>query len=1303
MKNYVRYRWIGGLFMLIGFLLFTPKTKAQTSPINETFENVGPYGGYQTETWTGDDGGTWTATDARTDQTINGKAITIRDGVLTSPSVTGGIGALTVTTQRQFGGGSGDLDIVVNGSNVGTVPYDGTEQTTTVPNIDVAGIIIVELQNNSDPGDRIGIDDLSWTAFAGSGNPAPFITNISQTPSDGSVTSSDAVSVSAEISDSDGITSATLNWGTTSGSLTTSIAMSAGSGDTYTTDSDIPIQTDGTTVYYEIEATDNNTSPETATSSEQSYQVHDPAPAPSLIFSEVADPVTYEGRFVEIHNNGSNSIDFSTTTVYLAKYSNGHTNAQSVQLTGTIAAGDFYVIAGSNSGFNTSYGSNPDLSSGIANGNGDDVYALYVGGDEDSGDLFDIYGEIGVDGNGEAWEYEDSRAVRNDLSVTPKTTWTASEWTITPADVGDMTPGTGESGGGNQGPDISNIAQTPSPGNVTASDAVSVSAEITDSDGVATATLNWGTTSGNLSTSITMSAGSGDTYTSDTDIPAQADGTTVYYEIEATDNNASPETTMSPEQSYISSDPTPPGVLIITEIMPDPDAVGDGDGEYFEVYNNSNSPVDMNGWNISDNGSNSDDISSTLIVPAHGFVTIGKSADSEINGGIAVDYTISGSLSNSDDEVIITDDTGTEIDRVEYGGSSSWPDPTGASMYFTGTVSQDNNDGSLWAISTKSIAIGDDLGSPGFAGEGQIGQANTYTYENDMWSDPISNVTDNDDVQVLSGSTPANFGSDADVRSIAVASGAALDVENTLTISGHIVTNGAMIFKSNSTLDGELGTVPESSQVIGDIQVNRYMSANRAFRSVSSPVTTSTSIHENWQEGATSNTDDPNPGFGTHITGTNTDQENGFDATASGNPSLFTLDVGNQEFVPIGNTDVNTLSAGDPYFLFVRGDRSTDLTTNEATPTETVIRTTGKMFTGPKIESTYFTDTDGEFNLLGNPYQSSVDINEVLDNPGSTNLDNGQYYIYDPSLGDNGSFVTVILPAGTNTSGSSADEYLQPGQSAQIATSNSGSGTAQIEFQEDDKAPNNNNTTFSQDDPITNNPHIIGQLFTTESYSSGGPLYDSFGLLFSESFDNAIAHGDAPKPMNFGENMGVDNGGNLYSIERRNMPEEGQQIQLFTNNYAHNNYTVVLELQEISGVSAYLTDNFTGENVALENGENTYAFEVDPTVPGSVATDRFLLHFESETLSNPGFDESAFLLYPNPVRAGQAINITSKNLNGDKVGVKIADVLGKTVYKGQHKFNGNTLTLHSNSLQAGVYFMKLQQKDRTMTKKLIVK
>lgn len=137
----------------------------------ETCSNLGPYGGYQTETWSGDNGfGTWTATDARTDQTINGKAITIRNGILTSPTITSGIGSLTLTTQRKYSGGSGNMDVRINGSSVGSIPYDATVQTTTINNINVSGSFTLVIDATNSSSDRPAIDDITWTSYSGSSN-----------------------------------------------------------------------------------------------------------------------------------------------------------------------------------------------------------------------------------------------------------------------------------------------------------------------------------------------------------------------------------------------------------------------------------------------------------------------------------------------------------------------------------------------------------------------------------------------------------------------------------------------------------------------------------------------------------------------------------------------------------------------------------------------------------------------------------------------------------------------------------------------------------------------------------------------------------------------------------------------------------------------------------------------------------------------------------------------------------------------------------------------------------------------------
>jgi hypothetical protein len=134
---------------------------------NETFETIPSESSasYLTRTWT-NNGITWTATDARTDQTISNKAITIRDGALTSNSSANGIGSLTVTTQLKFTGSNDTFTVKVNGTPVGTVPYNTSATTTTISNINVSGNVVITLENNSTT-NRVAIDDLSWTCYSG--------------------------------------------------------------------------------------------------------------------------------------------------------------------------------------------------------------------------------------------------------------------------------------------------------------------------------------------------------------------------------------------------------------------------------------------------------------------------------------------------------------------------------------------------------------------------------------------------------------------------------------------------------------------------------------------------------------------------------------------------------------------------------------------------------------------------------------------------------------------------------------------------------------------------------------------------------------------------------------------------------------------------------------------------------------------------------------------------------------------------------------------------------------------------------
>jgi predicted extracellular nuclease/2',3'-cyclic-nucleotide 2'-phosphodiesterase (5'-nucleotidase family) len=165
--------------------------------------------------------------------------------------------------------------------------------------------------------------------------------------------------------------------------------------------------------------------------------------------------------------------------------------------------------------------------------------------------------------------------------------------------------------------------------------------------------------------------------------------------------------------------PDPAAVLVINEVMQNPDAVLDASGEWFEIYNPNDTAVDIDGWTISDRGADSHviDNGGPLLVPADGYLVLGNNTDTGSNGGVTVDYGFPGTffLGNADDELVLMDTTSAEVDHVEWDGGPSWPDPTGASMTLS-DPSADNNEPANWCEASTAYGAGD-LGTPGGAND----------------------------------------------------------------------------------------------------------------------------------------------------------------------------------------------------------------------------------------------------------------------------------------------------------------------------------------------------------------------------------------------------------------------------------------------------------------------------------------------------------------------------------------------------------------------------------------------------------
>ncbi len=166
--------------------------------------------------------------------------------------------------------------------------------------------------------------------------------------------------------------------------------------------------------------------------------------------------------------------------------------------------------------------------------------------------------------------------------------------------------------------------------------------------------------------------------------------------------------------------PTPERVdtLVINEIMVNPAAVPDEQGEWIEVYNPTDHDIDLTGWTLSTASGHRHTISSEkpLIVHGHGFLVLGRNTDVASNGGVPVAYAYQGlTLRNGGDALILLDPQGREIDRVAYGAEAGLPAPEGTSLELIDPT-LDNGAAENWCAATTPLR-GGDRGTPAQAND----------------------------------------------------------------------------------------------------------------------------------------------------------------------------------------------------------------------------------------------------------------------------------------------------------------------------------------------------------------------------------------------------------------------------------------------------------------------------------------------------------------------------------------------------------------------------------------------------------
>lgn len=552
----------------------------------------------------------------------------------------------------------------------------------------------------------------------------------------------------------------------------------------------------------------------------------------------------------------------------------------------------------------------------------------------------------------------------------------------------------------------------------------------------------------------------------------------------------------------------------------------------------------------------------------------------------------------------------------------------------------------------------------------------------------VSNVVSNFTLNSLAGG--ANLGN-------------ALGISGVLTLTnGTFATNGNLTLISNA--NGTAVVAPilncEVVGITGDVTVERFFPARRAFRFISSPVTTTTSIRANWQEGvnnlitAYSGNQNPHPGYGTHITGNMTGGGiYGFDATQTTNNSMFSYTNSTGGWGAVPNTNVITLNAGTPYRLMIRGDRSIDMNTNTPTPTNTILRSKGTLNICDTPAVTLSQTVNG-YSFIGNPYQAIVDIQEVLLQ--NSNLNPNYYWAWDPKINTRGGYVAFDLDLDINPINTSGvNRYLQPWQACFIKNT-SGGGT--LTFTESNKSDSNVNETIYK---MTSSPSYIKlNLFESNSLATHGPVADGLLIKFSSSYTNEIDGTDASKFANLDEVFATKNNTTSLGIESRALPIVSDIIPLSITQYRNTNYTIVAEGNHLNSIPAYLHDQWLQSYTEIpQEGSVNYDFSLNNSIPASIASDRFRIVYENP-LHSGDVDQLPFALYPNPSKQG-VFDVILSYVPNNAVLV-IYNSLGQKVYSTiLNSTNTNHIT-PNRPFATGVYYVKITDGNKVNSNKLII-
>jgi hypothetical protein len=525
-----------------------------------------------------------------------------------------------------------------------------------------------------------------------------------------------------------------------------------------------------------------------------------------------------------------------------------------------------------------------------------------------------------------------------------------------------------------------------------------------------------------------------------------------------------------------------------------------------------------------------------------------------------------------------------------------------------------------------------------------------------------------------------------------------LILANTLTVTaGTLNTGGFVTLRSTSASTARIA--PVSGSISGNITQERFIpaKATRRFSFISSPV--SQALSAAWQQQI-------------HITGSGTGgtacptltaHTNGFDATLTNAPSMFSYDAslpsGSRWVANSVGTTSFTLTPGDGYRLNVRGPRTAGCSLLDGTslsPAAVTLSATGAMTSGVNlgtVNKTYNNNLAGNWVLVGNPYPSELNFS-AFQSSNAAEI-GSSYVLYDPQNAPD-----PVVPANmystwnagvwsnapTSITGANG-QYIANSQAFFVQANNA--ANVNLAFGEVHKHTGTQNGVFRMPSwkdliriSLNKEAVVIDQTvirFGTEAAISNDKLGTYDATLMSSS--NAY--------------LGSRKADKTLSIQTRSLSSVREdEISLAFEVANSGTYTLNFSEYEQSSIgSIYLVDKLTGTKQDVKQN-SSYSFSVDKNNAQSFGAGRFVLVFSNKV--DPVLVQG-IKMYPNP--ANREVTVQLPNTT-ETYTVRISNVSGKVVM--EQVVTGSVQTLQVGKLAGGVYVVELiDSKGNRTTDKLV--